>query len=762
MLAATFATPPRPLANAAPRQRCGEPRWTCRRRNHGDASVAKTRSRSAKRTAVYTAMDAYAAHFAPLLRAELEAEQDAYAAAAARGDALLVGVRAEKRPRVFAHAVYALRRPARSSFLGEECHMSKGDLVAVRSQADAQPRARAAGFELDVQCSKDIEDGDGDVEATVLERSRWEVVITVPIGSEAARRMDCYVDECEMLCVEQGTNATANERAVAALTAVTAKGDDQSAVANIVVRSFEDNVEPDQSVLRAGPNEQAVKSSVASRSAEGTDHDRPKWEQASSASASGLDKSAVAAAVRQICAKSAVSPNPVQRTAIKQALSRTLSLIQGPPGTGKTITAARIVVGAVYAGCGPVLAVASSNVAVDNLVEKVLELLGSDARGAGKLRVVRLGRVAAVSQQVWGCTLEGILERDLKVRRAREDAEKNPAQAPASRDIERAAAQRIVRGADIVMATCVGAGRDILDGIQFRFMLCDEATQCTEPDALIPLTAGGVPSLRQLVLVGDHHQLPPTVMSIDAAGLTHSLFERMWRIGVASTMLDIQYRMHPDIVAFPARYFYFKKLSSAVDDKDRPLRSAGFDAKNIYHQHLMAALAKNRVLFINVPDGKERVDDDSINTMKPVHSSRQDTLATSPFSFVNEAEASIVLRAVCGLPFAQQDIGVISPYAAQTRLLSRRLKQAEFYDVEVSTVDGFQGREKNLILFSAVRNNLEGRVGFLSDWRRLNVAMTRAKTALIVVGSAATLRHDRHWAAWMRHVPNVTADSIKL
>jgi AAA domain len=705
-------------------------------------------------------MDAYAAHFAPLLRAELAAEQAAYAAAAARGDALLVGVRAEKRPRVFAHTVYALRRPARSSVLGEECQMSKGDLVAVRIQADAMIPARAAGFELDVQCSDDS--NDGDVEATVLERSRWEVVITVPIGSEAARRMDCYVDECEMLCVEQGTNATANERAVAALTAVTAKGDDQSAVANIVVRSFEDNVEPDESVLRAGPNEQTVKSSVASRTADGTDSDGPKWEQASSASASGLDKSAVAAAVRQVCAMSTVSPNPVQRAAIKQALSRTLSLIQGPPGTGKTITAARIVVGAVYAGCGRVLAVASSNVAVDNLMEKVLELSGSDSRGAGKLRVVRLGRVAAVNQQVWGCTLEGILERDPKVRRAREDAEKDPAQASASRDIEKAAAQRIVRGADIVMATCVGAGRDILDGVQFRFMLCDEATQCTEPDALIPLTAGGVPSLRQLVLVGDHHQLPPTVMSLDAAGLTHSLFDRMWRIGVASTMLDQQYRMHSDIVAFPAHYFYFKKLFSAVDDKDRPLGSAGFDATDNYHQHLMAALANNRVLFINVPDGKERVDDDSINTMKPVHSSRRDTVATSPFSFVNEDEASVVLRAVCGLPFAQQDIGVISPYAAQARLLSRRLKQAEFYDVEVSTVDGFQGREKNVILFSAVRNNLEGRVGFLSDWRRLNVAMTRAKTALIVVGSAATLRNDRHWAAWMRHVPNVTVDSIKL
>jgi superfamily I DNA and/or RNA helicase len=242
--------------------------------------------------------------------------------------------------------------------------------------------------------------------------------------------------------------------------------------------------------------------------------------------------------------------------------------------------------------------------------------------------------------------------------------------------------------------------------------------------------------------------------------LSHSLFDRMWRTGVASTMLNQQYRMHPDIAAFPARYFYFNKLGSAVEERDRPLLAG---RAQTYHKKMLAALGKDRVLFIDVADGKERMDNEDISKSKRDGASNSRvTSGASMFSFVNEVEASVVLRAVCGLPFAQEDIGVISPYSGQTRLLSRKLRLAEFYDVDVATVDGFQGREKECIVFSAVRSNAGGLVGFLNDWRRLNVAMTRAKAALIVVGSAATLKNDKHWSAWMRRVQRITVDDIGL
>lgn len=717
----------------APRE---TPRWTCRRGGGGDSGGAKAatggRGRGAKRAALYDAMAAYAAHFTPLLAAEAAAEQAAHAAAAARPPPL-EGVRVERRPRVLGSSMYVLRGE-RGVRISEECRMRKGDVVCVREGR----RTRAPSETGDA--------GDG-AEASVLERTAWEVHLAVPIAGEAARLLDAFEADGVEVCVVQGANDMANQRAVAAVAAITDKAQQRSEVALMIVRSLTESA-GEATTVKDGPTEQAVLTMVAEDGVE-----RRHAEEVARASPPGLNKGAVSAALRAI---EDIRPalNPSQRTAVTRTLLRSASIIQGPPGTGKTLTAASVVVGAVLVGCGPVLATAASNVAVDNLLEKVLAV----SRGIRRLRVVRVGRVAAVDESLWEHTLEAMLEKDTLVRRARVDAEKNPASATAAWEVEQAAASRIVRGADVVLTTCIGAGREVLAGLPFRLVLADEASQATEPDILVPLTVGNSETLRQVVLVGDHHQLPPTVLSDWAApdGLGRSLFSRLWISGVMSAMLDTQYRMHPDISSFPSRHFYFGKLITAVDCNERELphnlnRAAESFVRaelcGVDGQVLSQFLRKRRILFVNVQEGRDERDCQLRDT-------------GSNFSYVNRDEARAACNIVRQLPYSRDDIGLISPYSGQVRLMSRILAAREDAPLEISTVDGFQGREKLAIVFSAVRSNNGGNVGFLADWRRLNVALTRAKSVLIVVGAFETLRQDENWSAWLKQAPKIDLLSL--
>jgi nucleotide-binding universal stress UspA family protein len=796
------------------------PRWTCRRGpdgvqrsgsrksertggRRGRAALAPGtgRGRGAKRTALYDDMAAYAAHFRPLLEQELAAEQEAARAAAAdaRGGESsssnhgVRDTRIAKEGRLFGQMQYVLRHAARNERLGEYCSISKGDLVDISSRnSTRRASSRSSSTPNRREHTDEADEDEAQAEASVLERTPWAITVTVPLGSESARILDMFVENNAALDVMPGTNALANERAVAALGSVTDKAVDQSAVTNIIVRSLQDTSResaPEKKLNRArgsassvieddldtwddsenlgddnkiaenmthrvlaqfarGPSARVVQD-VANHghpsSGGGQQQNVNPWEDAARASPPSANLAAIAQTVKDISAMD-LPLNPAQRLALRLSLSRSVTLIQGPPGTGKTQTAARVVVGAVLAGRGPVLATASSNVAVDNLMEAVLNIAPQS------LRVVRVGRVAAVNERLWDQTLEGLLERDAKVRSARQRAEKDSSEFSAAKEAERLAAERILRGADVVLSTCVSAGRDVLEGIEFQFVLCDEATQATEPDLLIPLAAAGASTLCQLVLVGDHHQLPPTVMS-DSAALSCPLFFRLWTLGVLSTMLNTQYRMHPQIASFPARYFYFGKLLSAVGKNDRPLPVSDAVQPRTKEGGLLVAplLRQQRVLFIDVQDGHDWMDSGT-----PEYTSSH---GPSGFSFINKQEAEVLVQVVSHLPFASGDIGVISPYAGQVRLLTRTFGR-DPAGVEVSTVDGFQGREKEAIVVSCVRSNEEGRVGFLSDWRRLNVALTRARTALIVIGSSRTLRNDVHWRAWLNNAKVI--DSLSL
>lgn len=284
-----------------------------------------------------------------------------------------------------------------------------------------------------------------------------------------------------------------------------------------------------------------------------------------------------------------------------------------------------------------------------------------------------------------------------------------------------------VKTAQVICCTCIGSGSDILDALgPLERVLVDEATQATEPAVIVPLMRG----CRQLVLVGDHCQLPPTVLSTRAEEEGHGvpLFSRMVACGVPPFMLDTQYRMHPYIAMFPSDLFYGGLLKNGVSPPERrPL--AGFPWPR---EEFPVAFVP--VKGIEMDDG---------------------------LSKYNEAEAAAAYDAVAALLQGGQcsvsDIAVVTPYAAQARLIRRMVRRLTANSgppfIEVSSVDGFQGREKEAVVFSAVRSNDYGAIGFTSDWRRVNVSFTRARRALIVIGNDQTLRRGdpdtwMPWLAW--------------
>ena len=421
-----------------------------------------------------------------------------------------------------------------------------------------------------------------------------------------------------------------------------------------------------------------------------------------------------------------------QKDAIETAVNQRLTMIQGPPGTGKTHTAVHLLKGLIEMGRGPILACAESNVAVDNLLEGLLNL---------GVNAIRFGRPVKVRESLRDATLdaqvsihpkqdeiafireetEGVRAKlhDLKGKDkglAHRDINKNYREI---RELEQRITDEVIDNAEVICTTNIGAGHFTLNNRKFSIVLIDEATQATEPSALVPIVKGA----RQLILVGDHRQLPPTVTSqrAEEGGLDIPLFERLLSNGIPAHMLTTQYRMHPTIREFPSSRFYENRLEDGCSSSERP-PAAGF-------------------LW---PDWDKPV------AFVPVHGSEMEEESGSSRS--NMDEAAVVVQVVNDLllpgDLSPEDIGVISPYAGQVRLI-RSMIEDTIEGLEVKSVDGYQGREKEIIVLSTVRANENGKVGFLSNYRRLNVALTRAKRGLIVIGDDRTLRNDHTWASWL-------------
>jgi len=428
--------------------------------------------------------------------------------------------------------------------------------------------------------------------------------------------------------------------------------------------------------------------------------------------------------------------NRAQIEASEHAIHSRLTLIQGPPGTGKTYTAVRVLEAWAKQDYGTILAVADSNVAVDNLLEGLLDL---------GVRAVRLGQPVKVRENLRDATMDAQMEihelnRELveeierneklsrRIKGMRGGKEKGLAHRDLSRGwkevrrIEREIRDDILDRCQVLCCTCIGSGHDLLDGRRFSRVLIDEATQATEPASLVPLVRGS----RQIVLIGDHKQLPPTVISKRAedGGLSRSLFERLIDMGIEPKLLTTQYRMHPSISEFPNTHFYQGLLEDGVSPDQRP-----------------------------APMGMLWPDWESPMAFVPVDG--DELLSPDGASKENPAEASWAVKILIGLVEGGEvdlsDIGIVTPYAGQVRAIRDMIPES-LQSVEVRTVDGYQGREKDVIIFSCVRSNKDGNVGFLSDPRRLNVALTRSRRGLVVVGDPETLRSDENWRSWIEHI----------
>ncbi|MGM0548112.1 MAG: IGHMBP2 family helicase [Bacillota bacterium] len=463
--------------------------------------------------------------------------------------------------------------------------------------------------------------------------------------------------------------------------------------------------------------------------------------------------------------------NHSQKNAIKNSLqAKKLYLIQGPPGTGKTLTAVEIIQQAVKNG-DKVLATADSNTAVDNL----LELLA-----ANNLKVIRIGHPIRVNKKLREHTLDEIvLEHqdylkaeklrdqvsDLinkqeayiypsgKYRRGLSDQEiKNYAEKDLEKHVrgispevieemaswielqekidkyfkkieslENKAVEELITAADVICTTNITAGAEILENQQFDLSIIDEATQATQPAALIPYLKA-----KKTILIGDQQQLPPTVVNQEAAknGLKISLFEKLIKTyqNDFSSLLKIQYRMHRKIMGFSSIYFYNNYLKAADSVAKNTLSDLGFQLENKSCFPDKSLKAEYPMVFLDTKEMK----------------AEERSFAGSN-SYDNPVEAEIVLdlldRALKS-SLKEKEIAVIAAYKDQVDFINQHNK---FKNVEIDTVDAFQGREKEMIIFSAVRSNQDNNIGFLRDLRRLNVALTRAKRKMIFVGDSSTI-----------------------
>ncbi len=442
--------------------------------------------------------------------------------------------------------------------------------------------------------------------------------------------------------------------------------------------------------------------------------------------------------------------NDSQREAIAFALAaRDVAIIHGPPGTGKTTTVVELIRQAVARG-EKVLACAPSNHAVDNLLEKLL--------AAGE-RPVRLGHPARVMPELRERALDILIEKHADARQARKVAKEafalfrqadkwtrakpDPGEKAALRrearsllgevrKLQSLAAERIIDEACIICCTLTGINSEVLGQRRFDLAVIDEACQSTEPASWLPLLRAD-----RLVLAGDHCQLPATVVSPEAAerGLAISLMERLVALHgeTITRLLCIQYRMHAGIMGFSNAEFYAGELLA----DDAVIGHRLCDLPGVRAE----PLTELPVQFID--------------TAGASYDEEQEVDTESRF---NRQEAHLAVRKVRGLLEAglrPEQIAVIAPYRAQVRLLRELLTDAP--GLEIDSVDGFQGREKEAIVLTLVRSNPEGEIGFLADVRRTNVALTRARGKLLVIGDSATLSNHEFYQRMSTYFESIGA-----
>lgn len=433
--------------------------------------------------------------------------------------------------------------------------------------------------------------------------------------------------------------------------------------------------------------------------------------------------------------------NEPQQEAIRFALSaRDVALIHGPPGTGKTQVLVEVIRQLVLRG-ESVLGATASNAALDNLGERLL---------AAGLKPVRVGRVERVSDAVQDRSLERLIEetkehqqakqwlaqaRELRSRhekrRARGSSGPLLREADAltrdARKLFSAAQSKVLRRFRVVLSTASGVDTRILSSHRFDTVVLDEATQAPDPIALIAIARGA-----KVIMAGDPEQLPPTVVSLDAAreGLATTFFERLSASAPQQTtrMLTVQYRMNEALMRFPSKAHYDNRLQAAPT----------------------VALRQLTDLAGVTPDPERPLPWLFLDTAGQGWTEEQHPLTLSTANPKQAEFTAAEVRRILGRGVAPRDVAAIAPYSAQVRLLRRLLHAECEAGLEIGSVDAFQGREKEAIVYDLVRSNASREIGFLNDVRRTNVALTRAKRFLIVIGDGATLAGHAYYDALLQ------------
>ena len=435
--------------------------------------------------------------------------------------------------------------------------------------------------------------------------------------------------------------------------------------------------------------------------------------------------------------------NPTQEQAVNEVLmAKDVAIVHGPPGTGKTTTLVEAINETLMRE-SQVMVCAQSNMAVDWISEKLVD------RG---INVLRIGNPTRVNDKMLGFTYERRFEshpdypqlwairkaiRELRQHRKRgSDSFHQKMERLKSRatELELRINAQLFGEARVIACTLVGSANKLLDGQRFNTLFIDEAAQALEAACWIPLRR-----VSRVILAGDHCQLPPTVKSLAAlkAGLGVTLMERVTATQPSVvTLLKVQYRMNEAIMRFSSDWFYGGQVKSAPQVRHRGILD--YD---------------NPFLWIDTAPLEE--EDDS-----PVY---HEQFVGESFGRVNKAEANLTistlrdyLEKVGKQRFLdeQVDVGVISPYRAQVQYLRSLIKATPELKpfrraITINTVDGFQGQERDIVLISLVRSNAAGDIGFLKDLRRMNVAITRARMKVIILGDVKTLtRHPFYKRLW--------------
>ena len=437
--------------------------------------------------------------------------------------------------------------------------------------------------------------------------------------------------------------------------------------------------------------------------------------------------------------------NQTQEDAVNMVLrAKDVAIVHGPPGTGKTTTLVEAIRETLMRE-SQVLVCAQSNMAVDWISEKLVD------RG---INVLRIGNPTRVNDKMLSFTYERRFEahpdyphlwairkaiRELRAHRKRGDEkfhQKLESLKGRATELEIRINNELFGEARVIACTLVGAANRLLDGQKYGTLFIDEAAQALEAACWIPIRR-----VSRVILAGDHCQLPPTVKSIAAlkAGLGKTLMERIVEMKPeVVTLLKMQYRMNDDIMRFSSNYFYDGQVESAPNVKYRGILD------------LDVAME-----WVN-PSENSEYSEYSDKSFK-------ETFIGESFGRINKDEAELTLNTLQQyferiskqrLLDERIDVGIISPYRAQVQYLRRLLMKREFFkpfrrQISINTVDGFQGQERDIIVLSMVRSNDDGQIGFLRDLRRMNVAITRARMKVIILGDVATLtRHPFYRQLW--------------